>query len=49
MKTISKFVNVVVAAIFPVIASASVETLSFTCTSSLVVSQENGYHASCDG
>lgn len=49
MKTISKFVSVVVAAIFPVIASASVETLSFTCTSSLVVSQENGYHASCDG
>lgn len=48
MKTIFRFVCVV-AAIFPVIASASVETLSFTCTSSLVVSQENGYHASCDG
>lgn len=49
MKTISKFVSVVVAAIFPAIASASVDTLSFTCTSSLVVSQENDYQASCDG
>lgn len=49
MKTMFKFVSVVVAAIFPAIASASVETLSFTCTSNLVVSQENGYQANCDG
>ena len=49
MKTASKFACVVVAAIFPAIASASVETHSFSCSSNLVVSQENGYEASCDG
>lgn len=48
MKAISKCVFVILA-IFPALAFASFETLSFSCSSNLVVSQDNGYQASCDG
>lgn len=49
MNAVFKFLSVAAAAILPTIASASVETLSSSCSSNLVVSLENGYDASCDG
>ncbi|MDP3608891.1 MAG: PEP-CTERM sorting domain-containing protein [Methylophilus sp.] len=49
MRIISKLVFVAVLAILPAVASASVDTLSFSCSSNLEVSFENGYHASCGG
>lgn len=49
MHIISKFLFVTVLATLPAIASASVETPSFSCSANLVVSVENGYQASCDG
>lgn len=48
MKIISKYLCVIVA-LFPSLASASFQTLSFSCASNLVVTQDNGYQASCDG
>lgn len=49
MKAVSKLVFVVAMTIFPAIATASIETLSLSCSSNLVVSTENGYQANCDG
>ena len=49
MHIISKFSFVTVLSILPAIASASLETPSFSCSANMEVSVENGYQVSCDG
>jgi PEP-CTERM motif len=49
MQIFSKYVFIAVLATLPIMATASVNSPSFSCTSNFVVSFENGYQASCDG
>lgn len=49
MQIVSKYLFIAVLAMLPVIATASVDSPSFSCSSTFVVSFDNGYQASCDG